>query len=249
MSIRRSSADEEKTMNPLLGGLMSNILKISVVMGCLMVFIIGILSIGCGGKATLKTITSLEPRSAADSKATKNGVTVSVTPINPTNESQYPVLACEYQYIKKTILGEIKDKAKLDNVLPGVTFALKISNNTGHIIRMSGSEIGLSVGGKDVNQMSQGQILNVWKAAYPTNMPPEIFQAVQGIPLWDESAKILPGRSSEVFATFQIDLHEGIGGATMAIYDLVTNTDAAGNPTERTNFDFSFKELTTTVAK
>jgi len=236
-------------MNPLLGGLMSSISKISVVMLCLFAFVIGALLIGCGGKATLKTITSLEARSEADTRATKNGVTVSVTPINPTNASQYPALACEYEYMGKGILGPVKREAKLDNILPGVTFALKVTNNTDHIIKMLGSDIGLTVGGKDVNQMSQEQVLQVWRAAYPTNMPPDIVPAVEGIPLWDESAKILPGRSSEVFATFQIDLHEGIGGATMAIYDLVTNTDAAGNPTERTNFDFNFKELTTTVAK
>ncbi len=48
-------------------------------------------------------------------------------------------------------------------------------------------------------------------------------------------------------ATFRVELSEGIGGATMAIYDVVTDTDAAGNPTERSNFDFSFKELTSTI--
>jgi len=228
---------------------MSKAQKITFFITCSLLVVSSALFSGCAGKAAMKSITSLEPRSEADTRATKNGVTVQVTPINPTNASQYPVLACEYQYIKKTILGDIKDKAKLDNILPGVTFALKVTNNTDHIIKMAGSAIGLTVGGKDVNQMSQEQILQVWRAAYPTNMPPEIVPAVQGVPLWDESARILPGRSSEVFATFQIDLHEGIGGATMAIYDLVTNTDAAGNPTERTNFDFNFKELTTTVAK
>lgn len=226
---------------------MSKVLKVTFFITCSLLVISSALFLGCAGKATMKPITSLEPRSEADTRATKNGVTVEVTPINPTNASQYPILACEYQYIKKTILGDVKDKAKLDNILPGVTFALKVTNNTDHIINMAGSAIGLTVGGKDVNQMSQEQVLQVWRAAYPTNMPPEIVPAVQGVPLWDESARILPGRSSEVFATFQIDLHEGIGGATMAIYDLVTNTDAAGNPTERTNFDFNFKELTTTV--
>ncbi|MFH1893664.1 MAG: hypothetical protein ABIK83_13390 [Candidatus Zixiibacteriota bacterium] len=229
---------------------MSNVSRIFLVIVCLLAFTISTLSIGCAGKAAMTTITSLEARSEADTRATKNGVTVQVAPINPTNASQYPVLACEYQYLKKTLLmGYVTDKAKTDNVLRGVTFALKVTNNTDHIIKMAGSAIGLTVGGKDVNQMSVEQVLQVWAADYPTGMPPEIVPAVQGIPLWDESAKILPGRSSEVFATFQIDLHEGIGGATMAIYDLVTNTDAAGNPTERTNFDFNFKELTTTVAK
>jgi hypothetical protein len=242
----RVISSQRKRRKPfLLGGPMANVSRMTVVMGCFMVLIIGSLFIGCAGKAVMKEVTSLEARSEADTRATKNGVTVQVTPVNPTNASQYPVLACQYTYIKKTILGDSQTKAKLDNVLPGVTFVLKVTNNTDHIIKMSGSAIGLTVAGKDVNQMSKEQILQFWSAANPLNMPPELALAVNGIPLWDEEAKILPGRSSEVFATFQIELKKGIGGATMAIYDLVTNTDAAGNPTERTNFDFNFKELTT----
>lgn len=232
---------------------MSNISKISVVMGCLMVLIIGILSIGCAGGPKMIKMTSLVPRSDADTKATKNGVTVSVTPINPTNASQYPVLACEYSYVKSGLLGPVTKTKQVANILPGVTFALKVTNNTGHIIRMSGSEIGLTVGGQDVNKMSEEQILQFWSASFAkgslASAPPEIYQSISMVPYWNESAKILPGRSSEVFATFSTVLTEGIGGATMAIYDLVTNTDAAGNPSERTNFDFSFKELTTTFAK
>jgi hypothetical protein len=37
-------------------------------------------------------------------------------------------------------------------------------------------------------------------------------------------------------------LGKGFSNATLSIYDLITNVDAAGNPTERTNMDFNFKE-------
>ena len=151
---------------------------------------------GCAPRVTTTTVTSLQPLSDADSKATRNGVTVQVIPINPTNNTQYPELACSYRYMKKSALfGDQAATAKLDNILPGLTFALKVTNNTNHIIKMAGSDIGLTAAGKDVRQMTVEQVLQVWRVNYPENMPPEIAPCAQGIPLWDERAKVLPGKS------------------------------------------------------
>jgi len=70
---------------------------------------------------------------------------------------------------------------------------------------------------------------------------------VNSLPFWDESARIVPGRSKEVFIVFNVELQRGMGEAALSIYDLVTQSDAAGNPTERANFNFTFETKTATV--
>jgi hypothetical protein len=67
--------------------------------------------------------------------------------------------------------------------------------------------------------------------------------------MWDENQKILPGKTITVYAPFDVKVGKGFGTATLSIYDLVTNVDAAGNPTERTNMDFNFKEGIITANK
>jgi hypothetical protein len=78
-------------------------------------------------------------------------------------------------------------------------------------------------------------------------VPSEITSKVNGLSFWDESARIPPGRSKEVFVVFNTELKKGLGEAGLSIYDLVTQTDAAGNPTERANFNFTFMEKTESI--
>jgi len=216
--------------------------KLTFIVVCLTVLM------NCGGGIKFVNVTSLIPISEVDSKVTRDGVTVTVTPVNNTNISSYPQLSCEFNTVVQGLLGPTNKKMRVPNVLPGVTFAVKAQNNTGHIIRMSGSEIGLTVGGNDANMMSKEEVLQNLSVQFMP-IPPEVMNTVNRLKFWDESAKTLPGRSADFFVTFDIPLTEGIGQATVLIYDLVTETDQAGNPTKRTNFDFNFKELTTQVKK
>lgn len=210
--------------------------------------------LSCAPAPTITKVTSLVPISEADKKVTKGGITIEVEPINITNLNKYPMLTPTVTYQESGILGPYEKKWVVPNVLAYLTFALNITNNTGHIIKMKDSDVGITVGGMDAQKLSKVQILQFWAASFSTNnqaIAPQagiIYAAIERVPYWDENLKVLPGKTLKAFVTFDVVLKEGIGEASLAIYDLVTNTDEAGNPTERTNFDFNLKEVTTTVS-
>jgi len=209
----------------------------------------------CSSAPTVTKVTSLVPLSDADKKITKNGMTIEVVPINQTNVAQFPVLSTTANIMTKGFLEDNPSPkaVPVSNVLAGLTFALKVTNNTGHIVKMEGSEVGITVRGQDVRKLDREMINQIWIAylakeyKYQIGIPIEITSALSRVPYWDENLKVLPGKSVDGFVTFDTNLIEGIGDVTLAIYDLVTNTDEAGNPTERTSFDFNLREITTEV--
>jgi len=209
----------------------------------------------CSSAPTVTKVTSLVPLTDTDKKVTKSGMTIEVVPINETNVSQFPVLSTNANVMTKGILesNPSPKSVPVPNVLADLTFALKITNNTGHIVKMAGSEVGITIGGQDIPKLSIEQVKQLWVAylaqnyPYQVGVPIEITTQLGKIPYWDENLKVLPGKSIEGFITFDYQLSENIGNVTLAIYDLVTNTDEAGNPTERTNFDFNLKEVTTEI--
>jgi hypothetical protein len=215
-----------------------------------------------GAKApTEKQMAILVPVSETDKSTTKNGVTVDVQPIDMSNvglhadlSAKFPIYTLGFlekqpspkDYTESNVLAGFSDP-------PAVTFMLKITNNSGHIIKLNGSDVGITIIGKDWRKLDITKInmgwLNFFKANYPyqQTVPAELSSAIQNIALWDENQKILPGKTVTLYAPFDVIVNRGFGTATLSIYDLVTNTDQAGNPTERTNMDFNFKESTITV--
>jgi hypothetical protein len=226
-------------------------LKIGVIMKHFLFYSFSILAslvlISCASGPTITKVTSLIPLSDADKKVTKNGVTIEITPINATNEANYPELRAVAHITENGLFGPVQSEKVFPNVLCGLTFGMKITNNSGHIIRMLGSEVGVSVGGKDVKKLTKDKIGQIYVAnGYQLAMG-EINPVLYNVPYWDDALKILPGKTVQSFVAFDINLKEGIGQSTLSIYDLVTNSDNAGNPTERTNFDFNLQELTTQI--
>jgi hypothetical protein len=212
-----------------------------------------VLLAGCATAPKMVDVTRLVPMSEADTKVTEKGVTIEVTPIDQTTVGQYPQLSTQVKVKEKTILGVVDTPLTIPNVLMGVTLTLKITNNTGHVLSLAGALINLTIQGQDFPQATKEDIVNAWTAyfmqKYPLQpgVPSEITSKVNGLSFWDESARIPPGRSKEVFVVFNTELKKGLGEAGLSIYDLVTQTDAAGNPTERANFNFTFMEKTESI--
>lgn len=220
-----------------------------------LLFVILVIFISCSSAPTITKVTSLVPISDVDKKITKNGITIEVEPVNPTNLNKYPILTPTITYqASDFLLGPVEKKWVVPNVLNGLTFALNITNNTGHIVKMADSDVGLTIRGTDAPKLSKEQIKQQWAASFATNnqaiisQSAIIYSAIDQVPYWDENLKVLPGKTLKAFVTFNVALQEGIGEASLAIYDLVTNTDEAGNPIERTNFTFNLKEVTTSVS-
>lgn len=96
-------------------------------------------------------------------------------------------------------------------------FKVRITNNLNHVLRLAGSVVAFQVSGKSVA---------VDQSGYKDFM--------QGI--------ILPREESEfVVAGPNVDTIQGNSAIALLLYDVVTKTDAAANPTERTNFEWFFK--------
>jgi len=208
-----------------------------------------------------KQIAILVPVSEADKSVTKNGVTVDVVALNESNIGLYADLASKFPVYTKGFL-ETEPTPKLfseSNVLagfsnpPAVTFAIKITNNSGHIIKLYGSDVGISVAGKDWRKLDVPKITSAWLSyikanfEYQHTVPAELISAIQNVTIWDDNQKILPGKSVTLYTPFDVKVGKGFNNATLSIYDIITNVDAAGNPTERTSMDFNFKEGYTNI--
>jgi len=215
--------------------------------------------ISCSSGPTITKITTLDPLSEVDAKITKNGVTIEVMPVYKENLIKFPMLSKETKvneskHTFSNILG-CCDKGTFSEYDKSsrLSFSILITNNTGHTIKLGGSDYVLSINGKDIKKLSKDDLILKWKKylkeeyRLDKGVPNEILQSLNSLNFWTEDVKVLPGKNVQVFTTFDIAVKEGLGQLTFAIYDLVTNTDQAGNPTERTNFDFNFKETTKQV--
>jgi hypothetical protein len=233
--------------------------KLSIfVLVLLLVVGFGALFTSCSASkvATEKQIAILVPVSDADKSVTKNGVTVDVVALNESNIGLYPDLSAKFLvYTKGFLESEPTQKGfNESNVLagfsdpPALTFAIKITNNSGHIIKLNGSDVGITVAGKDWRKLDVQKINSAWltyiKAnfEYQPTVPAELLSAIQNVPIWDDNQKVLPGKTITLYAPFDVKVGKGFSNATLSIYDVITNVDQAGNPTERTSMDFNFKE-------
>ena len=116
----------------------------------------------CSAAPTITKVTSLVPLSDDDKKVSKNGITIEITPINPTNVLSYTDQQTKVNVVEQIpLLGPVNKEQQINNVLLGLTFALNITNNTGHIIKMAGSDVGLQL--KRTNKLGREHILQIWQ--------------------------------------------------------------------------------------
>jgi hypothetical protein len=219
-------------------------------------FVVVFSSCSSSKKASEKLIAILVPVSDADKSITKNGITVDVMALNESNIGLYNDLSCSFPVYTKGILETDPTPKSFteSNILagfsdpPAVTFAIKITNNSGHIIKLNGSDVGIMVSGKDWRKLDFQKINTSWLSFFKANfqyqqtVPAELLSAIQSNQIWDDNQKILPGKTITLYAPFDVKVGKGFGNATLSIYDVITNVDQAGNPTERTSMDFNFKE-------
>lgn len=156
---------------------------------------------------------------AAKQSQEKDGIRISVAPY-PFSTKQ--TVRHEYRRLPSLLIvnqqfpGEVRD-LPIHQLTPStIHFKVKINNNLERIIRLAGTVVVFQVGGKN---------LPVDKAGYQ--------DFLNGI--------ILPRQEVE----FEVagPAASGIPDNTpmaLLLYDMVTETDQAGNPTKRSNFDWFF---------
>jgi len=159
----------------------------------------------------------------------KDGVRVTVTPepfrIERTHESTFRV-------VRRTIeLGQNRPVQRRDVVTPdlqpqSLAFKVRIANGLGRVIRLSGAVVSFQMSGKNVS------------------VPQENYaEFLSGIVLPRQETELtLRGPSLASFAGPHLD---GLAGDTatvaLLLYDVVTATDNAGNPTKRANFEYYYR--------
>jgi len=212
--------------------------------------LIGLYMVGCSAAPSVIKSTRLEPISDMDKRITKNGVTVSVTSVTtPQQALQYPELLSNVTVMKQTLFGPQPKEDKVSVIYPA--FKINIRNNTGNSIYLDGVALSLSINGIDYYMMAHSTAVNNVQTKFPGQI--DILNKIRSLNYLGKGQKerVFPGKDREFWVAFDgiKEVKEGIGSATLQLYDLVTKTDAAGNPTERTSFDFNFKEVTETVQR
>jgi hypothetical protein len=185
---------------------------------------------------------TLDP--ADQSPVTKNGVTIAVDPGASTADPKYFI-----EYISPTQKDWLGNPVKKrDNMFAGlIVIEVAITNNTGHVLRTNGAAVSLTPGdgGEPVQPFTLVALNQAWAQAGVAGL--DAYMKTNKIRLVTlESDVILPGQTLKGLMPFQAKI-EGIKSCTLSMLDLVTQTDAAGNPTERTTFTFNMKENVTQI--
>ncbi len=234
---------------------------------------------------------------------TKNGLTVEIIPLNPGLMHKYPKLfswekdrmPADWKINLSTFYVRNTDDGKYYEYPFGAggkflnVYLIKITNKTGHIIRMSGVHIYLLVNGENpirpVTNFGNASLVDVTPAdasiyktktllpqsyiandgslvnwvtwiwgewaktrkkgfisfVYPIGLPSQILlQNRRSYNLInDVNSEVLPDFSYSGILLFPRLIKDNV--IDIKMYDFPTKTDAAGNVTERSNFDFRLK--------
>jgi hypothetical protein len=182
---------------------------------------------GCAG---VKNLSSLQHSVPGQNPMTKEKLTLYVTPIDQSNWQDSPDLLFKSEkiiYDKLNVLGN-----------PPLAFKLEIVNQTGLLVRFLNCFINLvDLENRTYNPGTREALVQIWNDL----KEPSGVSLANTLTLIDENTVVLPGKTITGYVTFNAN-PVGIKKCTFSIYDLVTETDEAGNPTKRSNFEFQFDE-------
>lgn len=159
----------------------------------------------------------------------KDGIRVTVTPEPFRLERTYE---STFRAVRRTIeLGQYRPVQRRDVVTPdlqpeSLIFKVRIANGLGRVIRLAGSVVSFQMAGKNVS------------------VPQEDYaEFLSGIVLPRQETELtLRGPYLGSFAGPDLN---GLAGDTatvaLLLYDVVTATDNAGNPTKRANFEYYYR--------
>lgn len=181
--------------------------------------------VGCATTQKPKELPSIEvtygmptltPAENTSQDQEKHGIRISVLPYT---FSATKKVRCQYKRLPTLFVVndqysfEMKEIAYYEVNPEQVQFKIKVYNNLGHVLRLAGTVISFQVAGK---------MVALDKSGY------EDF--LNGI--------VLPRQEME-YEIVGPSINSLPDSCTIALllYDIVTKTDAAGNPTERTNFE------------
>lgn len=207
-----------------------------------LLILLSFLLINC---AVIRDVNRTEPTKTKTPTSYNLPSLISIENTNQTQESKGIKISCagnefesnkstktEYTRLKSGLIVVNNEYPYEKRTIPYYTispekimFKIKVQNNLGRVLRLAGTVVSINV---------EGKMVSLDKNDYE--------EFLQGI--------VLPRQEME-FTIYGPKIGTLKDPSTIGIFlfDLVTNTDAAGNPTERTNFEWYYQYKTEKITK
>jgi len=206
-----------------------------------------LLVFGCVAPTTYTKIWYEMDPSTPETQA-KDNVMITVKYVEKSYEaiSRYPEFSVHRERLPTEggSWGAITSADKNENLwyeFPGITiFHCTLGNGTGHILRMRDARAYLVASGKNfpaLQKQELGEPGPPLDSKWRIELKKLVTKNRRLKLINDFSTEILPGQTYEGFLFFEVDPAEATSGK-LSFFDVTTRTDAAGNPTKKTTFEW-----------
>lgn len=213
-----------------------------------LVFFTGLV-VGCAPVTRVYTRATLEEAVKGQSSQRKNDVTIAVKPLYG-EEKKRPALLVTVPEVNQqgqvvmtpALLGPPQPRMVQVNLLGDDTtaFEVKVTNHTKHVLRFGGSVIKLIDPANNLSDpITQMDIVARWMGN-PTGQA-NVTRQIRNIHFIGPNTEVLPGYTLEGYLVFNVNPAEEHGVYKLAMHDLITASDKAGVPTNRTSYEFEYK--------
>ncbi len=216
-----------------------SIFKIAAV--CCLLALVGI--VGCA--STTKTVQLMQfvPAGEYGNVQEKSGVKFEVNPLDETTLNKFPELRPKIKVTEKGLFGPTEKEVPVyllqestpEGGVPYVQARVTVTNRTGHVLRFTGSVIKLMDDmGNVYNALTKQEVIAGQSEA--------LHRYMRRLRYLTPNTEVLPDMTWTGYIAFNMKMEEVAEIFKIAIYDLTTKTDAAGNPTEKSRFEFNFRK-------
>ncbi len=195
-----------------------------------LVVLISLMVLGCG--PSILKLVRISPATEGGNRQEKSGVIFEVTPVDPSAilDGKYPELTFSYKNPAEPYSSPVRYYLLGKNI----QFKVSVTNNTGHVLRFAGTVIKVI---DDANNM----IDELDKTSLTATSPLAAAQITK-LRYLDQNVEVLPDMAWTGYAAFGANPDSISPTFKLAIYELVTKTDEAGVPKEKSRFEFNFKK-------
>lgn len=205
----------------------------------LLVFVVGAVIFGCATGPRITKVTQFVPTGEFGNRQEKNSVIVEATPLDDAKINSFPELTPTINYIGTDWKGAPAQKTgKVYLLGDNVQFKVTVTNRAGHVLRFTGTVLKLI---DDFGIMYDAIGRQEFSAVHGNNWT-QLAPHFRKIKYLDPNVEVLPDMTWTGYIAFNMKLKEVAETFKFAVYDLTTKTDAAGNPTQKTRFEFNFKK-------
>lgn len=232
---------------------------------------VGALGIGClfaqpKPYTTALVVPSLQVHDQAE--ITQDNITISITPILPDNEQNYPDIykRVAWTATRKTAAGSTENyQAQGESaIIPEPAFKISIANHTGHVVRFTQTVFRLQDDKGKSYQPYTGTaeitawLENVWSSTVGPQVAAEVMSqltaSVNALSLLDRNRELLNGDEWSGYLVFNLGINAGgdydrfmnsISRLTLRMAEVPVELSEAGEVTRTTEFTFHLDRTTT----